>query len=321
MKRRLLHWKNLIKERTRKRYRQRLILFFGCLFLALAFWFLNILNKQHLFKLENYIQFYNLPEDKALSMKQARKISFTVQGSGWNFVRSRMQLMSDTLRIDFRTIQDKDEIDLNKSLLDFESQWNRKLRIMNIYPSKINYIVEKKRIRKVPIIPVYTINFTEQYGLSDDIHWYPDSIYISGPIEYISKISAIKTKPVVLNNLNITTQLNVNLDLESFPNITTTTRTTRISFPVEQFTEGIAEVPISTRSDNNGTITFPSKCKVQYKVALTNYNKIIQQSFKVVAEKDVYLQNRLRLKLVSSPSLIKDVRIIPETVEFISIKR
>lgn len=321
MKRKLLHWKSVLKERTRKRYRQRLILFFGCLFLALAFWFLNILNKQHLFKLENYIQFYNLPEDKALSMKQARKISFTVQGSGWNFVRSRMQLMSDTLRIDFRTIQDKEEIDLNKSLLDFESQWSGKLRIMNIYPSKINYIIEKKRIRKVPIIPVYTVNFTEQYGLSDNIHWYPDSIYISGPLDYIAKINSINTKPIVLNNLNTSIQLNASLDLDAYPNISTNVKNTRLSFPVEQFTEGVVNVAISQRNDNNGIITFPSHCKIQYKVALSNYHKIIQQSFKVVAENDNNLSNRLRLKIVSSPDNIKDVQLFPETVEYITIKR
>lgn len=321
MKRRLLHWKSIIKERTRKRYRQRLVLFFACLFLALSFWFLNILNKQHLFKLENYIQFYNLPEDKALSMKQARKISFTVQGSGWNFVRSRMQLMSDTLRIDFRTIQDRDEIDLNKSLLDFESQWNGKLRIMNIYPSKINYLVEKKRIKKIPVVPVYTVNFTEQYGLSEDIHWYPDSIYISGPLEYISKINSINTKPIVLNNLNTSVQINAALDLDLYPNINTNTKSTRLTFSVEQFTEGIVNVGISQRNENNGIITFPSKCTIQYKVALSNYNKIIQQSFKVVAERDVYLKNRLRLKIVSAPENIKDVQLIPETVEYITIKR
>ncbi len=321
MKRKLLHWKNVIKERTRKRYRQRLVLFFACLFMALAFWFLNILNKQHLFKLENYIQFYNLPEDKALSMKQARKISFTVQGSGWNFVRSRMQLMSDTLRIDFRTIQDKEEIDLNKSLLDFESQWNGKLRIMNIYPSKINYIIEKKRIKKVPVLPVYTVNFTEQYGLSEEVHWYPDSIYISGPLENISKINSIKTKPIVLNNLNASTQVNATLDLDAYPNINTNTKTTRLSFPVEQFTEGVVNVGISQRNENNGIITFPASCTIQFKVALSNYNKIIQQSFKVVAEKDVYLKNRLRLKIVSSPENIKDIQLHPETVEYITIKR
>lgn len=289
--------------------------------MALAFWFLNILNKQHLFKLENYIQFYNLPEDKALSMTQARKISFTVQGSGWNFVRSKMQLMSDTLKIDYLTIQDRDEIDLNKSLLDFESQWNGKLRIMNIYPSKINYIVEKKRIRKVPIIPVYTLNFTDEYDLSDKVHWYPDSIYISGPIENIRKIKSVKTLPIVLNNLNTTVQMNAVLDLDEYNNINTNIKTTRISFPVEQYTEGVMDIGISQRNENSGMITFPSQCKIVYRVALSNYNKIIPQTFKVIAEKDNKLTNRLRLKIASVPSNIKDVRIIPETVEYLIIKR
>ncbi len=321
MKRKVLQWKQSLKDITRKRYRRRVTIFLLCVVLALSFWFLNILNKQHLFKLESYIQFYNLPEDKALSMKQARRIAFTVQGSGWNFIRSKMQLMSDTLKIDFRTIQDKEEIDLNKSLLDFENQWSGKLRIMNIYPSKINYIVEKKRIRKVPIIPIYTINFNDEYSLSEKVHWYPDSIYISGPLEFISKISSIKTEPIVLNNLNASAQVNAQLDLDAYPNISTNTKSTRITFTVEQFTEAVVQIGITQRNDNQNSITFPSKCKIQYKVALSNYNKIIQQSFKVIAEPDKNLDKRLRLKLVSAPSNIKDIKIIPETVEYITIKR
>lgn len=321
MRRKVLQWKQTLKDITRKRYRRRITIFLLCVVLALGFWFLNILNKQHLFKLENYIQFYNLPEDQALSMKQARRISFTVQGSGWNFLRSKMQLMSDTLRIDYRTIQDKEEIDLNKSLLDFESQWSGKLRIMNIYPSKINYIIEKKRIKKVPIKPIYTIDFNEEYSLSENVHWYPDSIYISGPLEYIAKIAYIKTEPVVLNNLSSSVQVNALLDLEAYPNISTTTKSTKITFTVEQFTEAVTQVGIAQRNDNVNTLTFPSQCKIQYKVALSNYNKIIQQSFKVIAEPDKNLDRRLRLKLVSAPANIKDIKIIPETVEYITLRK
>ena len=68
-------------------------------------------------------------------------------------------------------------------------------------------------------------------------------------------------------------------------------------------------------------MTFPSTCKIQFKVSLSNYNKIIQQSFKVVTEKDINLKNRLRLKIVSSPNNIKEMKIIPETVEYILIRK
>ncbi len=321
MKRKLLQWKQLIKDKTRKRYRRRILLFFSCLLLALGFWFLNILNKAHRFELSSNLQFINLPDDKALSTKETRTISFTVEGSGWNFIRSRMQLLTDTLIIDYRAIQDKEEIDLNKLLLDFESQWSRKMKIMNVYPTKINFVVERKRIKKVPIEPILKLKFADGYDLSEKINWYPDSVYISGPYEYIKNIKSIKTSPLILQNLNVNNSIDVSLDLQSYPNINTKIKTTRVNIPVEQYTEGIMSIGISQRNETVGMITFPSKCTIKYKVALSNYNKIIQQSFKVIAEPDRSLKNRLRLKLISSPSLIKDIQISPETVEYIIVKR
>jgi hypothetical protein len=254
-------------------------------------------------------------------MKETRNISFTVEGSGWNFIRSKMQLLSDTLIIDYRAIQDKEEIDLNKLLVDFESQWSRKLKIMNVYPNKVSFVVERKRIKKVAIEPVLNLQFSEGYDLSNKINWYPDSIYISGPYESIRNIKSIKTKPVILQNLNVSNTIDILLDLEAYPNINTKVKTTKLNIPVEQYTEGVMQIGISQRNENLGMITFPSKCTIKYKVALSNYGKIIQQSFKVIAEPDRNLQNRLRLKLISTPSLIKDIEIYPETVEYLIVKR
>lgn len=321
MKRRLLQWKQLIKERTRKRYRRRILLFISCVLLALGFWFLNILNKSHRFELNTNLQFVNLPDDKALSTKDTRTISFTVEGSGWNLLRSKMQLLTDTLVIDYRAIQDKEEIDLNKLLLDFESQWSRKMKIMNVYPTKISFVVERKRIKKVPIEPILNLKFSDGYDLSGKIEWYPDSIYISGPLESIDDIKSIKTIPIILQNLNTSNSLDAVLDLEMYPNINTKLKTTKVNIPVEQYTEGVMQIGISQRSEREGLLTIPSKCTIKYKVALSNYNKIIQQSFKVIAEPDRNLSNRLRLKVISAPSLIKDIEIYPETVEYLIIKR
>lgn len=254
-------------------------------------------------------------------MKETRRISFTVEGSGWNFIRSRMQLISDTLIIDYRSIQDKEELDLNKLLIDFESQWSRKMKIMNVYPTKVSFNVERKRIKKVPIDPVFKLKFAEGYDLSSKINWYPDSIYISGPYQFISKIKSIRTEPIILQNLNRSSSIDVPLDLSAYPNINTKLKTTRINIPVEQYTEGVLSIGISQRNETLGMLTFPSKCTIKYRVALSNYNKIIQQSFKVIAEPDRNLKNRLRLKLIAYPSLIKDIEISPETVEYIIIKR
>lgn len=321
MKRRLLQWKQIIQEKTRKRYRRRILLFISCLFLALAFWFLNILNKSHRFELNTVLQFTNLPEDKAISLKENRMVSFTVEGSGWNLLRSKLLSFSDTLSIDYRSIKGKDEIDLNKLLLDFESQWSRKMKIMNVYPTRLDIMVEKKRIRKVPVNAVLNLQFSEGYDLSSKVNWYPDSIYITGPLESINQINSVHTTPLILQNLNASKSIDVPLDFNKYPNINSNIKTIKINIPVEQFTEGIMEIGISERNINQGILTFPSKCKVTYKVALSNYNKIIPQSFKVVAENDRNLSNRLKLTLVSKPTSVKDIQIHPETVEYIIIKR
>jgi hypothetical protein len=321
LKRKLIQWKQLIKDKTRKRYRRRILLYLSCLLLALGFWFLNILNRAHRFELRSNLQFINLPEDKALSTKETRTISFTVEGSGWNFIRSRMQLISDTLIVDYRSIQDKEEIELNKLLLDFESQWSRKMKIMNVYPTKINFVVERKRIKKVPVDPILNLKFAEGYDLTEKINWYPDSVYISGPYESIKRIKSIKTIPVNLHNLNANNSIDVALDLKLYPNINTKVKTTRINIPVEQYTERIIKINISQRNESVGMITFPSTCILKFKVALSNYNTIIEQSFKVIAEPNHDLKNRLRLKVLTSPRSIKDLQIIPETVEYMIVKK
>ncbi len=267
------------------------------------------------------LQFTNIPNDKALSIKENRVVSFTVEGSGWNLLRSKLLSFSDTLTIDYRAIKGKEEIDLNKLLLDFESQWSRKMKIMNVYPTKIDIIVEKKRIRKVPIEAILNLTFADGYDLSSKVNWYPDSIYITGPLEYINGINSIKTQPIILQNLNSNKSIDIPLDFDKFPNVNSNIKSVKLNIPVEQFTEGVMDIAISQRNESAGLITFPTKCKITYKVALSNYNNIIPQSFKVIAERDKNLSNRMKLKLISKPNSVKDIQLNPETVEFIVLKR
>jgi len=321
LKRRILQWKQIFKEKSRKRYRRRFLLYISCVFLALVFWFLNILNKSHRFELNTILQFTNIPGDKALSIKENRTVSFTVEGSGWNLLRSKLLSFSDTLTIDYRSIRGKDEIDLNKLLLDFESQWSQKMRIMNVYPTKLDIIVEKKRIKKVPIEAILNLGFADGYDLSSKVNWYPDSIYITGPLEYINSIKSIKTIPLILQNLNASKSIELPIDFNKYPNINSSIKSIKLNIPVEHYTEGLMDIAISQRNESAGILTFPSKCKVSYKVALSNFHKVIPQSFKIIAEYDRNLSNRLKLKLISKPNSVKDIQLTPETVEYIILKR
>lgn len=323
MKDYLLYWRKLILEFGKKKFRKRILIFFLCLFLAGAFWVLNILNKSYRFEIESNINFENLPDDKALSLEQAPMITFSVEGTGWNFIRSKMQFLKDTLSVDSRKYNNRDEIDLNKALIDFEQQWESKLKIMNVFPSKIIFNLEQKKIRKVPVKLQANISYKENYNISKPIKYYPDSIYIKGPVEIIRKIKYIETKPLVLNNLDQAHIQQVKINIEKYKNVVFSNSEIKVEIPVEQFTENLIELPINIKSDDatSNMLLFPSVCKVKFKVAMSQYPKIMSQSFRVFAEKNNKLSNRLSLRLVSQPNFVKDVEITPETVEYLIIQK
>lgn len=318
-----LYWIKLFQEIGKRRLRRRILIFLVCVFLAAAFWILNILGKSYKFELESKIAFENLPEDKALSLEQAPIVLFTVEGTGWNFLKSKMQFLKDTLTFDLRKTNSKDEIDLNKALLDFEKQWDSKLKIVNVFPSKIIFNLEQKKIRKLPIRVQSNISFKENYNISSPITISPDSVYVKGPIELIKKLNYVETEPVVLQKLDKSVQLNVKVNAQKYPNIIFSNNDLKLHVPVEQFTENIIEIPININQEeiNSEILLFPSVCQVKFKVALSEYPNIIAQSFRVFAERNKHLSNRLSLRLVSQPEFIKDVEIIPETVEYLKVEK
>lgn len=323
MKNYLLYWRKLIQEFGKKKLRKRILIFFLCLFFAGAAWVLNILGKSYRFEIETIINFENLPEDKALSLEQAPVVTFSVEGTGWNFIRSKMQFLKDTLSVDSRKYNNRDEIDLNKALIDFEQQWESKLKIMNVFPSKIIFNLEQKKIRKVPVKLQANIAYKENYNISKPISIYPDSVYIKGPVEIIRKIKYIETKPLVLRNLDQPLMQNVKINIEKYKNVVFSNSEIKVDIPVEQFTENVIELPINIKTDDasSNMLLFPSVCKVKFKVAMSQYPKIMSQSFRVFAEKNSKLSNRLSLRLLSQPSFVKDVEIIPETVEYLIIQK
>lgn len=323
MKNYLLYWRKLIQEFGKKKLRKRILIFFLCLFFAGTAWVLNILGKSYRFEIETNINFENLPEDKALSLEQAPVVTFSVEGTGWNFIRSKMQFLKDTLSVDSRKYNNRDEIDLNKALIDFEQQWESKLKIMNVFPSKIIFNLEQKKIRKVPVKLQANIAYKENYNISKPISIYPDSVYIKGPVEIIRKIKYIETKPLVLRNLDQPLMQNVKINIEKYKNVVFSNSEIKVDIPVEQFTENVIELPINIKTDDasSNMLLFPSVCKVKFKVAMSQYPKIMSQSFRVFAEKNSKLSNRLSLRLLSQPSFVKDVEIIPETVEYLIIQK
>ena len=114
MKKLIIAFIQYYKEVSRRRIRRRFGLFLFCIAVAFVFWILTVLGKNRHFDIQVPIVFINVPFDQALLVDNSRHVSFTVEGSGWFFLKSKIQNLSDTLRIDLNEYENTREINLIK---------------------------------------------------------------------------------------------------------------------------------------------------------------------------------------------------------------
>jgi len=70
--------------------------------------------------------------------------------------------------------------------------------------------------------------------------------------------------------------------------------------------------------------TYPKEVKVVYQVALKDYNKVPENSFRVQCDYKQTQDNGLDYlipKLVDMPEIISDVKIVPNKIEFLLKKQ
>jgi hypothetical protein len=105
--------------------------------------------------------------------------------------------------------------------------------------------------------------------------------------------------------------------LEISPDVVT------VSLRVEKYTESSIEIPIDFSSINVQVKTFPSIVKVNFQVARKDFTLVQPGQFHVVPEiEGVDIQNtdRLHLKLIRQPEIIRNPWIVPADIEYLIIK-
>ena len=92
---------------------------------------------------------------------------------------------------------------------------------------------------------------------------------------------------------------------------------------VDKFTEGKISIPVVIINDPEGVKInpFPKEIQVIYQVALSNFNKINEDSFSVVYDYNQYKNDTLTRYLTpvitQKSDLIYSVKLIPSQIEFL----
>ena len=95
-----------------------------------------------------------------------------------------------------------------------------------------------------------------------------------------------------------------------------------ISGSVDKFTEGKLQIPFTTNNlpKDVKLTTLSESVEVVFVVALSNFSKIAQSSFKVECDYTISEKNNLGYlipKVILKPDFIKSIKIIPKKIDFL----
>jgi hypothetical protein len=196
--------------------------------------------------------------------------------------------------------------------------------LVDISPKTIYFKFELLSRKRIKVVNNITLQFKKQFQLADSIIISPDSVNIVGPDHVIKGMNWVITAPVTFENIHESKTVLVDL-VSPAPDksISIDPEKVEITIPVEKYTEGMIEVPVTQMLDKNLRIkTFPEKVKITYTVALKDFKRVSAEMFvAAILYKPGLESDRLPVNLVRKPNFIDVVNIEPEMVEFLVLKK
>ncbi len=299
-----------------------LLVFIG---ISLLFWMLIKLSKRYTDLVQFNVTYINLPKGKMLQQNPPDNIDIAINTFGFNLIK--YHLNKKDVVIDLHTVKRKKKFlyyQISKELLpQIQQQMAADVSVVSIQPDSIYFHLGISKTKKVPIVPDLTIQYQSGYNLLGDLKIEPNYISISGPEVLIDSISAIKTEAKTLTDINSSIDIKLPIvKLKQASRVNYSSSEVTIKGSVEKFTEARLKLPILVKNlPKNYTITtFPDQVEVVFQVGISDYNKINKNDFKISCNYHRTTKNGLDYlipEVISKPSIVSKVKIIPSKIEYL----
>ena len=309
-------------------YNQKLVIFLFFVIISSAFWFIRSLGEEYEAVVDYPVRYTNFPEGKVLTGEVPDKLTLTINSTGLNILKSRLNVNLIPLKFDvnsfsLNSIGTDTFFILTETVQQILSEELSQLQILDISPDTLFFRFNDLHVKKIAVIPQLEKHeklFHIQYIQNGEIEIVPDSIIISGPSNLVDAMKYIYTEPVNLSGLSDTTEVSVGL--QSVEMINFSQQKVRMMIPVDQFTEVDETLPVLSFNvpDSLQMIAIPGQVQVTYRVCVSNYNKIRNNPLVIYINYDEISNDqrrRLQVNLSDTPQFISNIRLDPEEIEFL----
>lgn len=320
-------FQNIFKGKRSANYRIYLV----SVAIASTLWILMKLSDNYTRVIEVPVEFVDLPKGYAIINSPDSVVRFNVSTDGvnlWNIILSN----NDRLKVSLKKAKNikKDDGYLHLCLASNElvGEISRGLGVKIIgkiiHPDTVFVDLDKLVTKKIPVVLQKVFSTEKGFRVYGQPILNPSEITITGPVSILENLTEVKTKILKKSNLKEAFNSDVKLVLPQKCSKLSHAKV-NVKVNVVQFIDANIEVnlQIKTNIPNLKLKTYPAKIRLDYQVAMTDYEKVKDTSFAVFVSVDslkLLTDAPLIPYLAKKPIYVENVVLGTEKVDYIIIK-
>ena len=318
---------NEIKNPEVQKNHKKLKVFLVFLLLSILFWSLIKLSKEYIADVEFELAYSDIPKNKLIQNEPDKKVKLTLKTVGFKLLNYgfKKRILDYTLTEIERKGGSMYYSETRSNINYLQAQLSAETVVLNIEPDTLFFDLGVKRSKKIPVVSQVEFSFKTGFNFVGNYGLYPKEITISGPEKVIDTIKEVKTINFKLQDISESFEKSIRLQLPN-ESVVLSEEQVMVKGEVDKITDGSYNLGfrIVNLPRNFIISTYPKEVKVVYQVALKDYNKIPENSFKIECDYKQTEDNNLDYlipKLVEKPEIITNVKIIPNKIEFLIKKQ
>ena len=166
---------------------------------------------------------------------------------------------------------------------------------------------------------VSNISYKPRFEATGPVQLIPDSVELAGPADLLAKIKEVRTSPVSLQEVATSMKGTIQLDSSALKGLASSTTTISYSLPVEEFTEGLIEIPVELPvSQRSSVLILPGSVKITFIASLSDYPLIKPTDFRAEAEIPLSeMPGKIPVRIRKQPATIRIISIEPEFLDYL----
>ena len=307
---------------------KRVAAYVVCVAIASVFWFLNALSKTYTVKIVAPVEYVNFPNNKTLASNLPEKFEMTIRSHGFTILRRKLIFLLGPLSFNVNEMTNNRMMENKKTSFAFPSrqfltemsyQLSNDIEILSMTPDTLFFRFDQMSQKLVKVKPLVKVNLKKQFQISGEITTTPNTVVVNGPQSTLDTLQFLYTKAKEFNAVDQSIQ--VKAEIRPVKELFSDPQSVELVVPVEEYTEAQLSVPVILKDApvNVKVKLFPARVKVSFLIGLSRFSDIHPEDFKLaVSHSDIEGgMQRLRIKMVSAPAFLYDVKITPEEIEYL----